>query len=76
MNIVIKEILLQTLDRIATENELTSEQYASNIVNSFLESQYRASIVDKIKIEPIENLKILKEEELKNIVIKKIIKEK
>ena len=59
MQITINEILLPTLKRIAQENGLSEEQYASNIVQSFLESQYRGELMDEIKKKPIEDIKDL-----------------
>ena len=60
MQITIKELLTPTLQRIAKENGLTPEQYASNIVQSFLEAQYRGEVMDEIKKKPVEELAIIK----------------
>lgn len=67
MIITIKELLIPTLNALAAENSLTPEQYAANIVTSFLESQYRASILNKIKTEPVENLTALKTESIADL---------
>jgi hypothetical protein len=73
MEITIKEILIPTLETIASENDLTPEEYASNIVNSFLESQYRASVLDKIKETPVEELSVLKDSAISDLSSSKII---
>lgn len=70
MNIIIKPLLLPTLNALALANTLTPEEYASNIVSSFLEGQYRGSILDKIKLEPVENLKTLKDEKISDLTKK------
>lgn len=74
MEITLKEILIPTLEELAAENSLRPEQYAANIVTTFLESHYRASILDKIKIAPVENLGVLKETAISELSAKVIIK--
>jgi hypothetical protein len=65
MEISINEILLPTLERISSENGLSKERYASNIVESFLENQYRGEVMDELKRESIEDIKDIKDN-LKN----------
>jgi len=57
MEISINEVLLPTLQRISSENGLSEEQYASNIVKSFLENQYRGKVMDDLKKSSVEDLK-------------------
>jgi hypothetical protein len=64
MIIDIKELLIPTLERIASENGLRPEIYARNIVESFLESQYRGEVIDKFKHARLEDLKIIKDNKL------------
>jgi hypothetical protein len=73
MEINIKKIFIPTLETLAAENSLMPEQYAANIVMTFLESHYRASILDKIKIEPVENLTVLKAEPIEDLISSKSV---
>jgi hypothetical protein len=57
MNITIHKDLINTLEKISSREGLTPEKYASNIVQSFLERQYRAAYIDKIKKTNFVNLK-------------------
>lgn len=59
MEINIDNNLLPTLVKIAGDNKLTPEVYASGIVATFLESQFRGAINDKVKNKTISELKEL-----------------
>ena len=62
MQIQIDTLLLPTLERISTENGLSPEDYATNIVKSFLESQYRGELLDEIKDSSIEKIDEIKKQ--------------
>ena len=70
MKIDINQILLPLLEKISMENGLTPEKYAGNIVQSFLENQYRGSVMDKIKDAQIEELRIVKDNKLNDLIKK------
>ena len=67
ISIQIDEILIPILERISSENNLTLEQYASNIVKSFLEGQYRGELISQLKYKSITELRDLV---IKNVTIK------
>lgn len=62
LEIEVDEILYPTLQRIAQENKLSPKIYARNIVQTFLEKQYRGQIMDELKITSVEKLKNIKEQ--------------
>ena len=71
MQITVKDILYPTLETISSREGLTPEQYASNIVESFLERQYRGSVMDKIKESTIEEMAVLKDSKLADLISNK-----
>lgn len=68
MEIIIKDILIPTLERIASQNGLSPEQYASGIVQSFLENQYRGEVIDKLKNARVEDLTIIKNNKIADLI--------
>ena len=56
MNITIKQELLGTLTRLAEQSGITSEQYASDYLDSFLLSQYKQYLTSKINEQKVEDL--------------------
>lgn len=61
IQIEINDTLYPTLQRIAQDNALTPETYARNIVQVFLEKQYRGEVLDQVKFANIDKLKTIKE---------------
>ncbi len=59
MTITLNDELTVTLHQLALENKLTDAQYASNIVNVFLEDQYRGAYLKKVQDSKVEDLKKL-----------------
>lgn len=72
MNINITPEFLPTLTALATENGLTPEQYASNIVNSFLDGQYRAVAFEKLKKAEVVDIEKIKDVAVKDLEVKKL----
>ena len=72
LEITIKDLLYPTLEEISSREGLSSEQYAANIVESFLSRQYRGSVIDKIKLAPVEELKTIKDNKLTDLETKKL----
>lgn len=70
LQIEINETLYPTLEHIASQNGLSPETYARNIVQVFLERQYRGLVLDKVKEAPIDSLKILKDNKLTDLTKK------
>ena len=56
LTINIDDNLLDTLNTLASENSLTPEEYAGNIVQSFLEGQYRGKLIENIQNTPLSDL--------------------
>jgi hypothetical protein len=57
MNInILDEIEIAKLDQVAKANGLTSEQYATNIVRGWLQSQIRGDYLDFVKVQPVKTL--------------------
>ena len=75
IEIEIKDLLYPTLTSIAAKEGFTSEKYAGNIVESWLEGQYRGSVIDKIKFAKVEDLAVIKDNKLSELTdsIKKVI---
>ncbi len=48
ITITVDDTLVTTLEQLATENHLSSEEYAAGIVDTFLDSQYRGAFVQKV----------------------------
>jgi len=65
IEININELLYPTLERISSSNGLSPENYAQNIVQTFLERQYRGEVLDEIKGSTVEELDDIKNK-LKN----------
>jgi len=61
IQIEINDNLIATLNSLADENTLAAEEYAANIVASFLEEQYRGKLLDDIKRQSIDELAIAKD---------------
>ncbi len=61
MEIIINDNLTDTLNTLASENSLTPEVYAGNIVNSFLEGQYRGQMIEQINKTSLVDLSVAKE---------------
>lgn len=74
IQIIVKDILYPTLEFIADKEGLTPEQYAANIVESFVERQYRASVMDKIKESTVEEIAVIKDNNLADLQSSVIIK--
>ena len=47
------------LEKVAKKNNIPTENYASSIVNSWLEGQFRGEIFEKIKKKTLDELKHL-----------------
>ena len=47
------------LEKVAKKNNIPTEDYASSIVNSWLEGQFRGEIFEKIKKKTLDELKHL-----------------
>jgi len=57
MEITINETLVPILEQKAEDNHMTAEEYAVHIIESHLKSQYRETLINKIKMSPIEDVK-------------------
>ena len=64
IEIIVKDLLFPTLQSIASREGFTTEKYAGNIVESWLEGQYRGSVIDKIKLAKVEDLAVIKDNKL------------
>jgi len=60
IQIDINDLLYPTLERISEDNGLSAEDYATNIVKTFLESQYRGEFLDEIKDSSVEEIDEIK----------------
>ena len=67
IQIEVKDILFPTLEGIAAREGLPTEKYAGNIVESWLEGQYRGAVIDKINSAKVEDLEVIKEEKLSDL---------
>jgi|APCry1669188910_1035180.scaffolds.fasta_scaffold103522_2 hypothetical protein len=70
MIIEIDDNLIDTLNNLAQQNNLSAEEYAAGIIRTFLESQYVGGIVEKIRKIPISNLHLINKS-IDNFIIKK-----
>lgn len=59
MNIIINTNLIETLERLAEERGVTTQEYLENYINSHLVAQYKSFIIGKIQVETLENLPLL-----------------
>lgn len=59
-NIEIPEELDEILKKIAQENNLEAQVYAQNIINGWLEGQYRGEIIKDLNKKTLEELKDIK----------------
>ena len=57
MEITINPDLVPILEQTAADNHMTVENYAVHILESYLKSQYREDLINKIKMSPIEEVK-------------------
>ena len=56
MEIAINENLTSTVERLASERNITATEYITNYVNAHLLSQYKQSMIDKITNKTVEDL--------------------
>jgi hypothetical protein len=56
MEIIIDTNLIPTLERLAGAQGKTPQEYASNILGSYLGAQYREAISSKIMAQPVADL--------------------
>ena len=56
IQITFDDTLDDTLKYLASQNSLTPEVYAGNIVQSFLDGQYRGAIIESINQTPLSDL--------------------
>ena len=73
MEIIIDETLVDTLNQIASDNNLTPEEYASGIVRTFLESQFRGKMIEQINQTSVADLSTAKESIDTALQVNKII---
>ena len=55
MNVNININLVSTLERLANERSITSEQYAENYLEAHLRSQFTQNLVDTIRNQTIDD---------------------
>jgi len=67
IEIFVKDLLYPTLQSIASMEGFTTEKYAGNIIESWLEGQYRGSVIDKIKLAKVEDLAVIKDNTLASL---------
>lgn len=72
-NIEIEQELAELLENIAAHHSLTAQQYAQNIVVSWLEGQYRGEMIRQINETSVTDLKDIKST-IDSVIIKEIIK--
>jgi len=60
MEITIQENLQSTLTRLATEQNISVEQYIQNHMEAHLFSAYKSELIDIINRQPMENLQVMR----------------